>query len=279
MNIQAIDISKVNGAPTLWKEIVDASSDGWIWHTWLAHEFNLEAGIEYGARDASFFVYKGGRAVGVVPLIVEKRSGQLQAAYYSGYLPWPCFTAGSTEREELERFAFEELERRARAMGALRIIMYLTPSKDIGDEEERVKRCAREHCYTPASFDSHVATLDGEWRSRVRERYRRYVKKFLPLFSLSIVEGTAVTPVFEEQYFRLHIADAGKQVRSRRSYTRQADFARQGEGLYIVATHKEHGAIVGALLVSLYKGVAFDNSVGIDPSYAHLYVGHLLRMR
>lgn len=278
MDLQAIDISKVDGAPKLWQEIVDASSDGWLWHTWLAHEFNFEAGREYGARDLSFFVYNGKRAIGVVPLIVEERNGQLQAAYYSGYLPWPCFAGGFTEREAFEHFAFEELERRARAAGARRIIAYLTPPKDAGDEEERVTRCAREHGYTLVSFDSHIALLDDGWRSRIRERYRRYVKKFLPLFSLSIVEGAAATPAFEEQYFHLHVADAGKQVRSRESYARQADFARQGEGFYVVATHKENGVIAGALLISLYKGVAFDNSVGIEPSYANLYIGHLLRM-
>src|SRR3989344_9022766 len=56
MEPQAIDISKVDGASGLWQEIVDESSDGWIWHTWLAHEVNLEAGRGYGAHDLSFFV-------------------------------------------------------------------------------------------------------------------------------------------------------------------------------------------------------------------------------
>jgi len=33
------------------------------------------------------------------------------------------------------------------------------------------------------------------------------------------------------------------------------------------------------LLISLYKGVAYDSSVAIDPEFAELYVGHLLKWK
>lgn len=277
MIFTAIDILSVPDGAQLWRRLVDASVDGWLWHTWAAHEFNLEAGARYGARDLSFFVYDGTRAAGVVPLIVEERNGQRQAAYYSGFLPWPCFAGTVLEREAFEDFAFMELERRARAAGATHIVIHLIPPQDAGDEKQRTARVAANFGYVQHSFDSHIAVLDAEWRFRIRERYRRYVKKFSPLFTLTIAEGVEVTSELEEAYFRLHIADAGKQVRSRESYARQADFARRGEGFYVVATHIESGAIAGALLISLYKGVAFDNSVGIAPAYADLYVGHLLR--
>ena len=113
MNIQTVNIGDVARAPELWQEIADASRDGWIWHTWLAHEFNLCAGEKFKAKDHSFFVYEDEKAVGVVPLIVQGE----EAMYYSGFLPWPCFRQGIQPREELEDFAFKELERRAECRG------------------------------------------------------------------------------------------------------------------------------------------------------------------
>src|SRR3989338_9939070 len=115
MNIQTVNIGDVARAPELWQEIADASRDGWIWHTWLAHEFNLCAGEKFKAKDHSFFVYEDEKAVGVVPLIVQGE----EAMYYSGFLPWPCFRQGIQHREEMEDFAFKELERpRPPAAGA-----------------------------------------------------------------------------------------------------------------------------------------------------------------
>ena len=179
MNLQAIDIEEVARASELWQKIIDASEDGWVWHTWIAHKFNLEAGTEYGACDLSFFVYDGEQAIGVVPLIVEERAGCLQAACYPGFLPWPCF-AGREGREDFEDFAFTELERRARSAGAQGILFYLTPPRMTAKDESRARCVALHYGYEAFSVDSHLATIDKEWRSRVRDRYRRYVKKFSP---------------------------------------------------------------------------------------------------
>ena len=283
MEPQAIDISKVDGASGLWQEIVDASSDGWIWHTWLAHEFNLCAGEKYAAKDYSFFVYENGKAVGIVPLIIQEKNigdgTEREATYYSGFLPWPCFRQGIQHREEMEDFEFKELGGRARGAGAHRIKLRLTPSQNVGDEEARVKQAAVKYGYEPKHFDSHVVTITDKTLDAVRERYRRYYKKYSPLFTLSIAEGTAVTAELEETYFKLHIKDAGGQFRSRESYTKQADIARAREAFYVVATHKESGTVAGMLLVSLYKNTAYDNSVAVGPDFSDRYVSHLLKWR
>ena len=273
MNIQTVNIGDVARAPELWQEITNASRDGWIWHTWLAHEFNLSAGETLKAEDHSFFVYEDEKAVGVVPLIVQGE----EAMYYSGFLPWPCFRQGIQHREELEDFAFKELERRARSAGAHRIKLRLTPSQNVGDEEARVKQAAVKYGYEPKHFDSHVVTITDKTLDAVRERYRRYHKKYSPLFTLSIAEGTAVTAELEWTYFKLHIKDAGGQFRSRESYTKQADIARGNEAFYVVATHKESGTVAGMLLVSVYKNAAYDNSVAVNPDFSDRYVSHLLK--
>lgn len=277
MDIQAIDIQDVAGAPALWQEIVDASDDGWLWHTWLAHEFNLCAGEKYSAKDLSFFVYEGKRAVGVVPLIIEERDGRRQAAYYSGFLPWPCFRRDVQPGKALEDFAFTELEQRARDAGADRISVRMTPPINRGDELERVTRVAAEQAYRSLPLSSHVATVSQETLTAIRSRYD--YKHFSPFFTVTVAEGSEVTDALEETYFKLHTKDAGGQFRSRQSYTKQADIARGREGFYVVAQQKESGDIAGMALVSCYKGAAYYNSVAIDPAFQKLCVGYQLQCR
>ncbi len=281
MNLQAIDIQKVADAPELWQEIVDASTDGWHWHTWLAHEFNLCAGETYAAQDLSFFVYEDRKAVGVVPLIVqEKRVGdtiEREATYYSGFLPWPCFRHEVQSRETLEDFAFEELERRARKADAHHIRFWLTPPIHRGDELERVTRVATEHKYRYLPLSFHVATVSSQTLAVVRSRYD--YKHFSPFFAMTVAEGSGVAGALEESYFKLHTKDAGGQFRSRKSYTKQADIVRGGEGFYVVATHKESGGIAGMALISCYKGAAYYNSVAVDPAFQKLCVGYQLQCK
>lgn len=277
MKLQAINIQDVANAPTLWKEIVDASLDGWTWHTWQAHEFNLCSGAQYAAKDLSFFVYNGEQAVGVVPLIVEERGGRRRAAYYSGFLPWPCFRRNVGERDALEDFAFSELEQRAKDASATSIVVMLTPPVNTGDEESRARRIAQEKGYDVTTAKWHFTEVTPELLSHVRSRYD--YKHFLRFLDLSIAEGAGMTTMLEEAYFTLHVADAGGQFRSRESYTSQADAARSGEGFYVVATHKETGTIAGMALIQVYKGAAFYSSVAVEPKFSRLCVGYQLQCR
>jgi len=280
MNLQAVDIREAARAPALWQEIVDASDDGWILHTWLSHEFNLCAGEQYNAQDLSFFVYEDGKPVGVVPLIVQEKSvgglKEREAMYYSGFLPWPCFRQDVSNREESEDFAFAELERRIRGADAHIPLVLLMPPQSSTDDEDRVKRIAALHGFTPKQFDRHMVIITEGMLRTVRRTFRRYYKKYAPFFALSIAEGSALSPELEETYFQLHIKDAGGQFRSRESYTKQMDSAREGEGFYVVATHKESGIIAGMLLMSLYKNAAYPNSIAVDPDFANQSISYLL---
>jgi lipid II:glycine glycyltransferase (peptidoglycan interpeptide bridge formation enzyme) len=94
---------------------------------------------------------------------------------------------------------------------------------------------------------------------------------------MAVIEGDAVTPEIEETYFQLHVKDAGGQFRSRESYHLQANLAREREAFYVTATHRGRNVIAGMLLVSVYKGAAYDNSVAVDPDFQDEYVSHLLK--
>jgi len=283
MSIRAVNLTDVPNAPALWQEIIDASASGWIWHTWLFHEFDLCAAEKYAAEDLSFFVYNNGKAVGVVPLVIQDKhiehfSGR-EAAYYSGFLPWPCFRDDlePEHRMAFETFAFTELERRAKRAGAGRISVLMTPIVSQGDERERVAHVAGEHHYLHLPSGVQMATVNPALLKAVKARYD--YKHFSPLFTFTIAEGSEVADSLEETYFTLHVKDAGGQFRSRLSYSKQADFARKGEGFYVIARHKKNGNIAGIALISCYKGAAYYNSVAIDPSFQILCVGYQLQCR
>ena len=282
--IQAVSVKETAGAEKMWQEVVDSSPDAWLWHTRIGFEFNLCAGQKYAAEDHSFFICKDGEPVGVAPLIVEDArdgSGKKEARYYSGFTPWPCFRKEIQGEElmALEDAAFAETEKRIAALGVARMRAQLVPPKDRGNERERVERIAKKYGYAVVPVDLHLVDVGERTLDNVRERYRRYYKKFSPLFDLAVVEGAAVTPVVEETYLALHVKDAGGQFRSRESYAKQADTARGGEGFYVVATEKATGKVAGMLLISLYHGAALDNSTAVDPDYQHMRVSNLMKTR
>ena len=277
MNLEAHDVSSTPDAGQVWKKVIDESPDAWIWHSRSTVQFTFDAASSLHPVDLSFFVYEDDKVIGLVPLIVRDGDDERVAAYHPGigFLPWPACMAGA-DRERFLDFAFEELESRARNAKATLIRMRYTPPKNMGTEGEYVEKIARKFGYTMIQMESHVVSL-GSGFPEVRDRYRRYYKKFSPLFDMRIVHGGDVTVDFADQYRQLHEKDAGRVVRLPESYQRQADAARSDEAFYVVATHKEDRQVAGMLLISLYKQVAYDGSVAIDPSYAELRVGHILK--
>lgn len=276
-NFSARDLRDVPDAPALWRSLVETSPVAGIWHTWAWHAYILAAGGLFKAEDRSFFIYDGKALVGLCPLILQSRTVDgrewVEAAYHAGLLPWPL-----TDTPETEDFAFTELERRAREAGAGHIAMQLYSTAPRADENARVLRTALTHRYIASQNRVQVVEVHGAYE-RARERFRRYDKKFSPLFDFDILLGEAVSAGAEEEYFRLHVLDAGGQFRPRESYEKQADLARASEAFYVHARHKKTGETAGMLFVSFYKGAAFDNSVAINPAYAEQYVGHTLRFR
>jgi hypothetical protein len=282
--LSALDVCANPDAAGVWKYLAESCPDAWFWHTWANMEFNFLAAQKSEARNLSFFVLLDGKPVGLVPLMVERAKigdhfSAWDASYYGGPLPWPAFLEGLPDFETIEDYAFQELERRAREAAAGHIRIRLEPPQPLGKEQRRLERAISVHRYLDSSYISHCLNIQPDSLVHVRERYRRYVKKFMPRYELSIKEGAAVTPELEESYFRLHVKDAGGQFRSRESYRFQANLARNQEAFYVAATRREDGIVAGMLLVSVCKGAAYDNSVAVDPDLQDEYVSHLLKWK
>ena len=276
----ALAIEDVPNARELWQGLVDRCPDAWFWHTWANMQFNFVAAQKSQVCNLSFFITLGGEAVGIVPLMVNRTMigevSALEASYYGGPLPWLALLPDVPDFDATEQFALTELEKRARQAGAGRIRLRLEPPLPASDEKQRLERAIALK-YLDSSYLSHWLPLTGQTLASVRERYRRYVKKFAPRYEMSIADGQSVTAELEETYFHLHVKDAGGQFRSRESYRLQADLARCGEAFYVIAKQQEVGAIAGMLLVSVHKKAAYDNSVAVDPDYQDEYVSHLLK--
>jgi len=282
MTLSIQPIENVAGCKELWQRLARDCPDAWFWHTWANLQFNLIAAEKSEPRNLSFFVMRDGQPVGLAPLLVNRIQVADQAAYdascYGGPLPWPAFIAGLPEAEAAEEFALRELEKWARAAGAERIRLRLEAPSPAGDDPQRLERAVRLN-YLDSSYDSHWIRLGEHTLAGVRERYRRYVKKFGPAYEMSVAECEAVTPALEEFYFQLHVKDAGGQFRSRESYRLQADLARCGEAFFVIARKRASNEIAGMLLVSAYKKAAYDNSVAVDPEAQDEYVSHLLKWK
>jgi hypothetical protein len=265
----------------LWDSLCLDSEFGWCWHSRLWKKFILETSSEKKTIDLSFVVFHEGKAVGLCSLLVlnldKNDIRRREASYAGGGLPWPCIDPSYTKPAELLLYIFEKAEEIAASNGAQYIKFTCSSPTVTNTGMELVYSVMIKRNYMDSGFDSSLVDPQHTDINTIRERYKRYIKKFEKNISIEIVAGNEVTGEIEEAYFLLHVKDAGKQYRSRLSYQTFCDIARKNEAFLVVAKEKNSQAIVGILIVSLVKNAAYDSSVAVDPDYADQYVSHLLK--
>ena len=111
----------------------------------------------------------------------------------------------------------------------------------------------------------------------VRERYRRYVRKFRDLYELRIIGPGEVADDLAATYMDLHVKDAGGVFRPLNTYQCQVDQISAGEAFFVCAYRIAERRMAGMLLVQVLKGAAFDASVAVDPAFEHDGVSYLLK--
>lgn len=277
------NISNDRACDEIWDRLVELCPDAWFFHTRLMIDarkiFMTEAGLSF--TDLSFFIEQDGEVIGLMPLVISpvKVSGVVyQEASFSGIaLPWPIFTLEGEELEKAEDFAFAEAERRAISSNAARISYTLVPPAEWEKQASRFTKILSGRRYLDASYLSHNMIMDDHVLMNVRERYRRYVKKFIELYDVYIIAGDDITDELIEVYRGLHEKDAGAVVRTPRTYTEQARMARNHLGFWTVARRKDSGVIAGILQIVQHKNSCYDGSVAVDPDYQDEQVSHLLK--
>jgi hypothetical protein len=257
-----------------WDEVVEKAPSAWFWSTRAMHDFRVccleSAGALLG--DASFLLVRDGKPVGLAPLVFCRDGTSASASYGDTPLPWPA----AVEAKD-EPLLFDEIERRIAAAGVDRARFMLAPAS--GDLSGLFAQTVRQRSMIDVSFQSHDIAVDQNTLPNVRERYRRYIRKFRDDYTLSVLSGNEVPDEFAATYMELHSRDAGRIVRPLSTFERQIDMVRMGEAFCVTAFHKGASKIVGALIIALYKNAAYDASVAVDPDYADEPVSNLLKWR
>jgi Acetyltransferase (GNAT) domain len=267
----------------IWNEIVNLSPEGWFWATEAMHEFrvaHLQASKLFIA-DRSFILLRGGRPCALVPLVIcrEATDGDVVASYLNTPLPWPMVVAEIADRESITLAILNELEARVVAAKATMLRLMLAPPGVDSDMAVGFGQVVRERAFIDASYQSHYVAVNPSTPNTVRTRYRRNVRKFWEKYRLDILGPKDIPQNLAQIYMELHIKDSGRFSRPLVTYERQVGLVRSGEGFWIIARNIADDRIAGMLLVSLYKGAAYDNSVAVDPEYADDSVAHLMKWK
>lgn len=275
---EARDIACVKDAAQLWDRFVERSPRAWCWSTRRWQTFIRASNAAHNPHDISFIVFRGYEPVCLAPgLVIDAKLGETtlrDGAYGGTPIPWPCPLPGE---DAAEAFALSEVERRARLAGAGRLRLSCPVPASSATALDWFEPLVTRLGFIDSSYTSHLVDVDADVFGRVRERYRRYVRKAANTVTTEIAAGPAVTDAMEEAFFRLHVLDAGGQFRSRESYSRQIDLARSDEGFLAVARDAESEEIRGILLISVFNKSAFDSSVGIDPAHAKANISYVLK--
>ncbi|NQV82486.1 MAG: GNAT family N-acetyltransferase [Rhodospirillales bacterium] len=278
--LRFLDVTPEESGLKVWEDLVERCPDAWYMHTPAFYRYVAAAtGAQF--ENASFIVENEGRPVGLVPLALGPlKLGDYEtreASYYGGPLPWPCFLNGADKDWELELAAFAEAERRTAQRGGKRVRYMLSPPKPDDDDQRRFARIIAKYHYLDTGYSSHWMTIDSDSETGIRDRYKRYIKKFSKGFDLRVSRGEDIDDNLEQAYFDLHVKDSGGMFRPRESYTEMVNMARQGLGFLVSARSHDSGDIAGVLVVLEHKGHAYDASVAVEPAFQDAFVSHLLK--
>ena len=290
-----LDVESIDNPLNIWNQIIEKSlMSSWL-HNYNYYKFSISSSKDSNLVNKSFFVYSENKYVALAIVLIhdvkpsrpdgrvskEAYDTKREATCYGSPLPWPCIVElkDANEFDEIEDIIFEEIEKRVIEENSERVRFILCPSNDGCVNQEKFFYIIKKRSYIDSSYVCHNVIINHNTISKIRKRYKQYIRKFSSQFNLIIMEGTSVTKSIEETHFKLHVKDAEGQFRSRNSYANQADCARNHEAFFVMAKLKSTGVIVGSLLIALHKENAVDWSVGIDPDYINMYVSHLLKLK
>jgi hypothetical protein len=280
---QFSDLAELPDARRLWKTIIDASPDAGVWSTYSNYLFRLAYLQTCGAlvADRSFVLFHDGQPCGLAPVVLARddQIDEVVASYGGIALTWPMIVPGIGDRLEIERKLFDEVERRSRDEGAAQLSLMFAPADGGSECADRFHRVVRERRFIDTSYMAQCVEVSPDTLDTVRDRYRRYVRKFRNQYDLRIIGATDVTETLAATYMDLHVKDAGIVSRPLATYERQVDQVRAGEAFFVCARKQSEDEIAGMLLIQMFKSAAFDSSVAVDPRFENEAVSCLLKWR
>jgi len=280
---QFSDLAELADAPRLWKAILDASPDAGVWSTYSNYLFRLAYLQARRAlvADRSFVLFHDGQPCGLAPVVLARDDeiDEVVASYGGISLAWPVAVPGIGDPLEIERKVLDEVERRSRDGGAGQLSLMFAPADGGPECAGRFHRIVRERHFIDTSYMAQCVEVSHDTLNTVRDRYRRYVRKFRDKYDLRIIGADNVNESLAATYMDLHVKDAGTVSRPLITYERQVDQVRAGEAFFVCAHKPSEDQIAGMLLIQLFKSAAFDASVAVDPRFENEGVSYLLKWR
>jgi hypothetical protein len=282
LNFKIKNIKEVSDIDLKWKTVVDSTSYAWFWSEYYEHCFRIIVLKESDRfiEDESFLIYCDGELCGLAPLVfITSNDFNGKEAGYDKPLPWPMIMDSAKNKESIAEFIFNKIDEISRNYNIKKISLQYSPPRLENNFSKEFSPIIKEHKYINNSHMSHYVDISDLTLSNIRKRYKRYVKKYLPLYELKIIDKNNFDTSIPEAYMKLHIKDSGSFNRPLETYTAQFDYVVKGDGFVVQVINKKMDKIVGMLIICMCKNAAYDASVAVDPDFQQDYVSHLMKWK
>ena len=261
-----------------WKQIVHqlwhSSCQGSIWNTIEMYEFRkLCLDEKYSIKDLSFLIYNDEKPIGYMFFLAYQDGLQWNARYESVPLCWPCLIDTFLTQTNYVECIFRYIDEVC-VINKIDIIDLKINASSL--DKDTYSYTIRKFRYIDESYSSHMVLIKDFEISDIRQKYRQLVNKHKDSYTLNCVNiDENVDKNLINEYFTLHVLDAGGKYRSYETYTSQFQTLRNG-GIVAYAKDK-HDNMAGMLQIAVGKDEAYDASVAIHPNHASFAVSHLLK--
>ena len=263
----------------LWNEILNKSSDHWFFSSINYNSFHIEyvKDLNLYVDNKSFFVYENESLVAIAVLIFSKdiNSNLLKASYLSEPLPWPVISDDCKNRSYVYKLVFDEIQSRIK-QSKINIANFAFNSTVFSKKiEDEFIKILKNYNMIDNSYYSHLIEIDDQTINKIRKSYIKNVKKHINEFTIQIIDKSTYYKNLPIDYEALHIQDAGKKVRSLKTYELQLESIKKNSGFAVQVLMR--GKLVGMLIIYVEKNSAYDGSVAVCPEYKKKYVSHILK--
>jgi hypothetical protein len=260
--------AKDSGFRSCWLEFLDLlPMFGFRQHPAVFEYFEMLAAPD--ALNLSFLIRNDeGIPVALVPLVVERIDGRMQASARGGFLPHPVFHPhlGTKQLRVLENFCFEEITKQLRDLDVVR--WYSDADIfSVGTDALEDQMLAR-FGSLDVSIQCHVMDLTGSdedlWQ-QIRHSAKRNINRGFKIYEFKIYDKTNFTFEIGERHRWLHHKCSGRITRPIPTFHKMYSWIQEDCGLMF--EQLLDGKTVQMIFVAVGKHAACGASAADDPDF------------
>ncbi len=281
MQIKIKDVANVADSCNAWKSVIDNTDYAWYQHGYYYHKYAISFSrhAKRLLKDDSFFVYQDGKLCGLVVLVFTQSNeySGIQCSYIAHPLPWPLIMDNIVDRDTVESFIFNEIDKRAKHAGAGKIQLCLDYPNNNIEMSKLYVNAVRRYKFIDVSYYSHCIRILHNPHDSIRKRYKRYVNNNLNKYKVRIIDNKNFYSDIANEYMKLHVKDSGMTHRPIQTYKSQLETVKNGEGFVVQVIENKNSIVVGMLVILFSNKSAYDWSVAVDPRCKNDYISHIMK--